>query len=652
MRRLSGFLVLLAATLCACTKKPPPAPARQTRTIVVTTSEPRAVRLQSLSWQPAVKAIRVERGPRRVELELPADGAKQVELKADGACSQTVDLEDPTVKRVKLGAFFRVRLENMAQLGYDAPFSFKVEPGCEAAKTGPVVWHVVQGANLNLSISQNGRMVRGRTPSLESLHGRPIAAGILPASPRTSARTVLSATWESGERKVEQIFTLASQTRATGLPSVARGHRVWLTGAWTVSERPKGSQVDAVSHGDNSSLLPDALGRFVLSGPAKQSLELTVGAHGDGPLDCGRAECHRRISVHAGKSPMTTIFQRGVTGKLGSYNSSCVSGCHTTGEIGVDDGGYDSVLRDFGWNPSLPTGPEAFDHLPRDARRVSGVTCTACHGPGAIPAPSAAWSVLRTAVCATCHDFPPEYEHVVRYEKTRMAQSQRRKGIDAEPCNGCHTTAGFLVRIGASSKPRQAPQELSHGLSCQTCHAAHAPRSAAKLLRLPDYPKGFPKPDKAPTTARVCIACHASQSGGPGQASLMFARAPGIKPPHAELVCTDCHGARDERPRGASHDFAVRVSVCSRCHEPPVMEQRPPEGSIAERAKALWEKRVRRPLPTAALPAHASELPEVARWLGLILDDHGAAAHNAPYARAMLDALEQDRPWPPETSPP
>ena len=652
MKRFKSLLVLLVAGLAACTEKPPPAPAKQTRTIVVTTDEPRAVRLQSLSWKPALAAIRIERGPHRIELELPADGARTIEISADGACSQSVDLGDPALKRVKLGAFFLVRLENMAQLGYDAPFSFQVEPGCEAAKTGPVVWQAVQGANLNLSISQNGRMVRGRTPSLESLHGTPRGAGLLPASPRTSARTVLSATWEGAGRKVEQLFTLAAQTRATGLPSVARGHRIWLTGAWTIKERPKGSKADAKSHGDNTSLLPDTLGRFVLSGPTKQSLELTVGAHGDGPQDCGRAECHREVSSHARKSPMTTIFQRGVTGKLDGYNSSCVSGCHTTGEIGVDDGGYDSVLARFGWNPSLPIGPEAFDRLPRDARRVSGVTCTACHGPGAIPAPSASWSVLRTAVCATCHDFPPEYEHVIRYEKTRMAQSQRRKGIDAEPCSGCHTTAGFLIRIGASSKPRQAPREQSHGLSCQTCHAAHAPKAAAQLLRLPDYPKGFPKPEKAPTAARVCIACHASQSGGPGQASLMFAQAPGVKPPHAQLVCTDCHGARDDSPKGASHDFAVRVSVCSRCHEPPVMEKRPEEGSIAERAQALWKKRVRRPLPTAARPAHAQELPEVARWLSLILDDHGAAAHNAPYARAMLDALEQDRPWPPESNPP
>ncbi|HMR80426.1 MAG TPA: hypothetical protein PKD61_35200, partial [Polyangiaceae bacterium] len=133
---------------------------------------------------------------------------------------------------------------------------------------------------------------------------------------------------------------------------------------------------------------------------------------------------------------------------------------------------------------------------------------------------------------------------------------------------------------------------------------------------------------------------------GSGQATLLYASTDKAAAPHSGLSCTDCHGARESGPRGASHDFVVRTSVCLRCHEPPAIEKHTDKGRIADRAAALWKKRVRLPLPTPQRPAHALALSQEARLLSLILDDHGAAAHNAPYARALLDALENELPFP------
>ncbi len=631
----------------ACSKKTPPAPPERTVSVVVTTDAPGVVRLDTLAWTPRGIERLVERGPHRVELKLLSDGVKDFELSAEGACKERPVLTNETTLHIKLKPLFTVAGgQQLTQLGYDTPFTLMVDSGCDETKQGPILWRIEQGANLNLNISQNGRLVSGRTPTLESLHGPVGAPGLLTASPRTSARTVLSATWDDGKRKLTQVFILAAQTRQSGLPSLARGHRVWLAGAWKVAERPKGSRAESTSADAYSALLPDALGRWLLNGPNNTSLELNVGVHGEGLLDCGRADCHREIAQHALKSPMTTVFQRGITAKLGSYNTACVSGCHTTGELGVDDGGYDSVLGSFGLHATLPQGPDAFHQLPRDLRRVSGVTCTGCHGPGAIPAPTAAWAILRSDVCATCHDFPPRYEHVVRYATTRMARSPSRPALRRAPCNGCHTTSGFLTRIGASSKERTAPDEFQHGLSCQTCHAAHAAETDQHLLRRPRLPDGFPSVKPDTPGLRLCVSCHSAEASGSGQATLLYASTDKAAAPHSGLSCTDCHGARESDPRGASHDFVVRTSVCLRCHEPPAIEKHTDKGRIADRAAALWKKRVRLPLPTPQRPAHALALSQEARLLSLILDDHGAAAHNAPYARALLDALENELPFP------
>ncbi|MEZ4226396.1 MAG: hypothetical protein R3B13_35955 [Polyangiaceae bacterium] len=622
-----------AIALLACNgerQKPaePPVPAR----IVITTTDSEMVDLASLSWGTGAKPTRIERGAARVELDF-ADGVDEVRLAATGACPERVKPSSGAVQRVQLKPLFRVKGASL-QLGYDTPFVLEVEPGCPPATRGPIVWESRLGASLDLRIMQNGRRVEGRTPTLESLHPAPLRPGLLAASPKSSGRTLLEARWESGALRASRAFLLAAQARATGLPSVARGERVWLVGDWQIKERPPGAKAQVKATVGSASLLPDALGRWVLQGARQAELVLDVGTHGDSADDCGRSDCHREIAALAATSEMTTVFRRGIEGAPGTYDTTCVRGCHTTGEFELDDGGYTAVLRDFGLHPKLETGPGAWTRLPRDARRTSGVTCTACHGPGAIPAPSAAWAILQTDVCAVCHDYPPQYEHVQRFEKTGMARSSQRKGVTEPPCRGCHTTAGFLTRIGASSKERRAPSGDLESLSCPTCHAPHAAHLGPELTRTPALPETFRTLPKGQDTSRVCIACHNRQDGGPSQADLIYAKVEGKPGPHAELGCTECHGARDRAPKGASHDFAVRPGVCLRCHEPGYAEKSGAEGTISARATKLAKT------IGARGKAHGNTGRSRAAILAIVLEDRAAAIHNAPYARSLLKQLE------------
>src|SRR5690606_10045669 len=119
-------------------------------------------------------------------------------------------------------------------------------------------------------------------------------------------------------------------------------------------------------------------------------------------------------------SPMTHVLARGLSGELGPYPGSCALGCHSAGEPGLLDGGFAHVAEELGHG--VPEASAGWDALPRRLRRVGGVTCTTCHGPGAVPERSARWAILRSDVCATCHDAPPRYSHAASYATSAMAR--------------------------------------------------------------------------------------------------------------------------------------------------------------------------------------------------------------------------------------
>jgi hypothetical protein len=145
-----------------------------------------------------------------------------------------------------------------------------------------------------------------------------------------------------------------------------------------------------------------------LKDDAGHALSVQSGRYDQMPLDCGRSDCHAAIAQSAADSPMTQALASDLGGCHSLEKPECATACHATGEPGTDDGGFQHVAASLG----LPALPSEYEELPTPLRRLSGVGCMACHGAAAIPEPSARWAVLRSDVCAVCHDAAPRYGHV------------------------------------------------------------------------------------------------------------------------------------------------------------------------------------------------------------------------------------------------
>lgn len=584
-----------------------------------------------VAWPAAVREARVL--PFGVALAVDRTALHgSLTLSAPGLCP--VILSEHSNADVEVRQLFTAQIEDPAQVGFDAPFTIVLNPGCREALAGKIEWTQTEGAKLSTRVEKNGFVLHGKTLPLAA----PVPDGIVPLSPRTRGSYAFRAHWTGAAGSSDVEVKLASAARSAGLPSVALGTRVLLGGGpWHVQKAPPLGRAEVEERARVSTFRPDARGRWELANAKGDALVVMSGLHSETPLDCGRSECHRKETEAAQGSAMTSVFHRGVLGALPDHDPSCTLGCHTVGEPGLADGGFDAIRRELGFSTHFRIGRDAWDALPRALRRLGGVTCTGCHGPGAIPEPSARWAVLRSDVCAVCHDAPPKYRHVAAWQRTRMARADAdgdaRRGVE---CRGCHTTAGFLERQGLR-KPDPLAPDVPIGLGCATCHAAHGPSVGVTLLRKVTLRAGLEVPDSA-ATSRVCVTCH--DGADASAATLVFGSAKGEKPPHAELGCVGCHGAL--RPRGDTHDFTVvSPKACTqRCHEGGV----PTTPDVLGRARALYEKLGGPPLgkrpphaePNRTLPSGALE--KVLR----VLEDPAAGVHNPAYAKALLDAAEAE----------
>ena len=630
-RWLAGVLLLAACSAGPATRE---SPTRGVR-VVVRSQIGSRLSLAGASVEPTSALLGMRVGADQIELEV-RPGTTSVTVRSPDACPSEIVLGDASPgdsRAVSLVPWLSVAGGDLTQLGFDAPFTITLTPGCREALAEKVEWSQTGGERVGLSVEQNGFVVRGRT--------RPLAApapwGIVPLSPRTRGELELTA--KSGTHSLK--VRLSAAARASGLPSLALSQRVLLGGSgWRVRERARGGKAEVLPAGTLASFQPDARGRWVLEDGDKRELSLVAGTHADTLLDCGRSDCHPSAAEAAKSTRMTHVFERGLRGQLVRYDASCALPCHTAGEPGLPDGGFAQVMDELGLSGRFETGPEAWEQLPRALRRLGGVTCTACHGPGAIPEPAARWAVLRSDVCATCHDAPPRYGHVAAWSSTRMAKADRDPRARREPaCRGCHTTAGFLARIGARKDSDATDFEL--GTGCAACHAPHAPRHDRSLLReLPDAKL----PSKA-TPSRICVECHTGPDSS--AATLLYAHeAPGA---HADVPkgCIGCHSGPPPSPeaRGGNHGFAIDRARCSKgCHEQGVPE---PDPKIAERALAALRALGGRIEP--GRPLHASTLPkpadakrrEALEHVRMLLGDRAAATHDAKRARALLARVEQ-----------
>jgi hypothetical protein len=529
-----------------------------------------------------------------------------------------------------------------------------------------VSWQQLEGPRLRqLAPSDDGFRLTARTPGLSDVVHDPLPWGVIPFSPRTRGEIALRATWSDGRHRMERNVRVATAARSRGLNNLPVGVRTYLGGeGWKLRAWPTGSAAALAAGPGFASLEPDVAGDYLLADVAGHDLMLRAGRYDETPLDCGRAGCHPAITDAIRSSPMTTVLARGlsripgaVTPAFGAGYPDCALACHATGEPGAHDGGFTHVAHELGGVSDLSG---TWSALPRALRRLGGVGCLACHGPAALPPPSGRANVLRSDVCAICHDAPPRYGHVAAWRETTMARADRDPRVHAQSaCARCHTTTGLLSTL--EGRPRRARDDGPRaGITCAACHAVHghgagAPAPGA-LLRAPAPPALLA--GVAPGRSAICLGCHTPDrdEGKPSaSAAALFYGRGGVDPEtgaplagavaHARVAdgCVGCHRSGPTNvEHGAGHRFATAWRTCAPCHPTPV------SGSdLPERARRLWA--AWRGGGGGEVPAHAGELRldrSTARgragWnILLVLEDPAAAAHNAPYARSLLAASER-----------
>ncbi|MGE0787846.1 MAG: multiheme c-type cytochrome [Sandaracinaceae bacterium] len=616
--------------------------------------------MPSLRPQGAMLGV-TRRGPARYVMFVRGDVEGPLTVEADGACPASVGpdvLQDArdhgSALIVRMGPRFSVEGER-AQVGYGAQVVLRIESACASGATFRVT---PDGPPLaELAVSADGRTITGRMPTIEEAGVSIPSLGVVPISPRTRATRALVVEMHRGEAIDRARIEIHAAARATGVPSVALGARVLLAGdALRVELQPRGAgpSLEPIGAGLYA-FVADRAGRYAFAsdrGASDRGASFSVfaGDYAATPLDCGRSDCHREIAERAQRSPMTTIFARLMD--TPSYEPRCAVGCHTVGDVGVDDGGFVATARALRVPIPAHGEPGAYDALGRSLRRLGGVGCTACHGPGAIPEPAARERVLAADVCATCHDAPPRYGHVRAWASGRMARADVEMRTRLEPaCARCHTTAGFL---GVALEGPRA----SVGIACAACHAPHAEESVGALVRVVDIPAQLAESALTEGPTRICASCHspsADELVPSASASALLAGRFGLRAdgtpidavaPHRaiERGCLACHGTSSlaDVERGAGHAFGVDASVCERCHASGTADEAAP---LAARAAEL-EARLVALGPTAPERGEASERGpatelERARYdLGLVRLDPGAWAHGGGYARAVLDEVE------------
>jgi hypothetical protein len=236
------------------------------------------------------------------------------------------------------------------------------------------------------------------------------------------------------------------------------------------------------------------------------------------------------------------------------------------------------------------------------------------------------------------------------------ADADARAARDGE-CTPCHTTWGFLNDL------RRRPPEESEpvGIACAACHAAHPERATAvgatcagALLRDVSVPALLAGAiDARADRSRVCLVCH---TPGPGDrapaasAAAIWAGRGGVDPksgspidgaaPHAAVPggCIGCHRTGPpELERGSGHAFHAGSTACGVCHAAGRADP-----SLRRRAEDLWTRLGGSPSSTphaASTRLDRSTTRGRALWnVALVIEDPAADAHNAPYARRLLDA--------------
>jgi DNA gyrase inhibitor GyrI len=225
------------------------------------------------------------------------------------------------------------------------------------------------------------------------------------------------------------------------------------------------------------------------------------------------------------------MLVRGLDGTLSShYGEGCIS-CHTTGFSIGENGGFDDVAMEAGWEfPEELTagGWDAFVAEFPGVAALANIQCESCHGPGAMHVPAASddddeedsmgpsqpgpiGDSLAYGVCAQCHAedpyhvFPQQWELSGHGEKASRAFTYPT-GEGHEACVRCHSGSGYIDF--AAGMPEEEQRIDYQPITCAVCHDPHDV-SNPNQLRTYDVvvlPDGTEITDAGANA--TCMSCH------------------------------------------------------------------------------------------------------------------------------------------------
>jgi hypothetical protein len=662
---------VLALALAGCQQA---SPASDRVSLALAGSGERRVTMRDVVIEPAdnVQSARIDaRGTLTIER---VDQARSLHVTAPDWCPVSIAAGPqaaaaPLLPVLELGG-------DRTGVGFDTRFQVQVRHNCLPEQRGQIAWRQLAGPALaDLQVSDGGFTLSARTARFAEVHPEPAAdGGIVPISPRTQGRVVLEASWAGSDGQVTtRTLTISAAARATGLSSIAVSQPIVLAGTgWSVQKRPAGGHASLRAADGLTFFTADASGSWTLEQDHARTLKLHALTHDATPYDCGRAECHAAISAHTASSPMSRALAEPLSMVTDSAATSCMLDCHVLGERGLSDGGFRAVAARLGftWNEHT-----RWDDLPQALRRLGGVRCSACHGPGAIPPPEQRSAILASDVCASCHDAPPRYVHVAQWRSGRMASSDREPATRQEPCAQCHTTAGFLAHVGDRKISEEPPPRAEPvGIACAACHAPHSAERGARLIRNVNV-KGdaaaagelFPEP-----STTLCRSCHAPLSAAAravvdtstahvaaasgtlwaSQVAVPAQQGAGWETLRSRSVhdqvprgCVGCHGGGALAQGAVDHSFRAEPRACATCHADDALKKgRAATAQLRARAQAL--------LRALAPHCHNADDRDSARCsnsslerahyeINLVLDDAAALFHNADLSRALLNDAEK-----------
>ena len=402
---------------------------------------------------------------------------------------------------------------------------------------------------------------------------------LLSLAPREQGRYRFEVVVTEGPWQVREEVAVTAASPLSSLHNVAVGSSQVVVGPiqdswnWAI-EGPSGSTVTITpSDSRTPSFVPDLAGEYTItedagSGPVDLRVYagLWRGFLGDEDA-CGL--CHMAgwapplFDPWSGTAHAVSLQQL-LDAEDGPAPNADVLASVTVGyELGADNGGFDDVAAELGWNPPESTGPGGWDDLLLlpDLAQLASVQCESCHGPqNAAPTlPTLAhqygWGGTRVSysagVCARCHDDPPGRTEATDWAASghagtslaRSVATVESRGIGAADCGRCHAAQGFKryldQLLGGQSGPllcQPDPEEEGHvcegegdeewlawlGLTdaivepqaCAACHDPHSAELPGQLRYagdLPELPAGFPVIGAG--TGALCMVCHNSARG-------------------------------------------------------------------------------------------------------------------------------------------